>query len=287
MIVGVVADSASALEPDLAAANGVVVVPLTLDVAGAESGEGTSPSEKTAATVYDGATATSGPSPGSFLTAIEEADRGDGVVVLTVDRRFSSSSDSARVAAAATDRRVEVVDTGTAAGGEALVVLAVARAARAGLSLDALVEHADYVSGRVRLVAAVGDLTQLARSGRLPRPLASLGNAVGVHPVFELARGGTIRLLRPGLSERAARDLLLETWRRSRQPGHRLHVAAMHAGEAGAAAELLDAVAAEVTPATSLMAPFGPAMVAHTGPEIRGLAWWWEPIPGGADARQP
>lgn len=278
-MVGIVVDSASALEPSVLAAEGVTVVPLLIEAGGRSVKETELTEAEIAELLKSGRVRTASPPPGAFLEAIEEADDGEGVVVLTVGSRYSSSAEAARLAASQTESPVEIVDTQTAAGGEALVVLAAAAAARQGLGIDALAKQASEVSRRVRLVAEVGDLTQLARSGRLPRPLASLGNSVGVRPVFEL-RTGSIHLLRPGLSQRAALTLILETWRRTTVPGYRLHAVAMHGGNRARAEEILHAVENEVAPASALVTKFGPAMIAHTGTDTNGLAWWWEPESG-------
>ena len=72
---------------------------------------------------------TSAPTPGQFLEAIESADAGDGVVILTVATTMSSAFDSARLAARQVDVDVEVIDSRTAAGGESLVTLAADEAA--------------------------------------------------------------------------------------------------------------------------------------------------------------
>jgi DegV family protein with EDD domain len=278
-MVGIVVDSASALPPAVLADQGVSLVPLLLESGGRSVKETELSAQEISELLGSGQVRTASPPPGAFLEAIEHADDGEGVVVLTVGSRYSSSAEAARLAASQTDNVVEVVDTQTAAGGEALVVLSTAGAARSGLAIDALAKHANEVSRRVRLVAEVGDLTQLARSGRLPRSLAALANTVGVRPVFEL-RNGSIRLLRPGLSQRAAFSLMLETWRRSAVGAHRLHVVAMTGGDRGRAEEILRAVEDEVAPSTALITEFGPAMVAHTGTDIDGLAWWWEPESG-------
>jgi DegV family protein with EDD domain len=278
-MVGVVTDSAAALEPGVLASEQVHVVPLLLEWDGQSVEETALPWSEISDLLSSGRARTASPTPGAFLKAIEQADDGEGVVVLTVGSRYSSSAQAARLAASQSGRNVEVVDTNAAAGAQALVVLSTSSAARTGLGIDALAKHANEVSRRVRLVAEVGDLTQLARSGRLPRGLASLGNTVGVRPVFEL-RNGHIRLLRPGLSKASALSLMLETWRRSILVDHRLHLIAMHGGDRARAEEILDAVCSALQPATWLISRFGPAMVAHTGTDIDGLAWWWEPNSG-------
>jgi DegV family protein with EDD domain len=275
-VVGVVTDSAASVARDLAERYRIAVAPLSLDVDGAPSTDNNIGIDEVARLVREGSTVkTAAPTPGAFLAAIDEADQGDGVVVITVGGSFSSTGGAARLAAGMTDARVEVVDSGTAAGAEGLVVLAAARAALAGGSLEDVVDAANEVRRKVRLVAEVGDLTYLIRGGRVPNSLGAIGNAVGVRPVFELRRGN-VRPMRPVFPPSAAFDLMVSTWRKSLREGHRLHVAALHVGAPHEAQRLLDAVCAVVEPATCFAAPFGPAMVAHTGPDLRGLAWWWQ-----------
>src|SRR6266540_3347578 len=162
-------------------------------------------------------------------------------------------------------------------GGEGLVVLAAARAARAGRPLQEVLEVARRASAGVRLVATLDDLRHLVAGGRLPRGVGWLAGILGVQPLFEF-RGGAIRPLLPALSRRAARRRMLARWRRSRPRGpSALHVAALHALERDEAERLLEAVRAEASPVTAFIGEFDAVMVAHTGPGLTGLAWWWEP----------
>lgn len=283
MSVGIVADSAASLPPQLAATAGVHVVPMQLTVGKRSGPEDAFDLEDVMSRLAEGVS-TSGPSPAAFVDAIRAADEGNGVVVLTVAAELSSTIRAAQIAAEASGREVRVVDTGTAAGAQGLVVLEAARAARRGEPLAAVAVRARWVAGRVRLVAAVDSLEQLARGGRIPDVAARAGRYLDVRPLFEL-RGGRPRPLRPVRGEGAARDAILAAWRRSRPPGPRrhdgtealhLHVAALHALDLPAAEDLLERVRAEVEPVESFVGRFSPVMLAHTGPGVRGLAWWWE-----------
>jgi DegV family protein with EDD domain len=274
--VAVVCDSAASLGAALAARWGVVVVPMQLEVGGEPLSEEEMSLDDLVANLPDGVK-TSGPPPGAFVQAITGVASGDGVVVLTVGQRFSSTFQSAQSAAGLVEGTdpVRVVDTATAAGAEGLVVLAAAEAARAGASVDDVAAVAESVAGRVRLVAAVEDLTSLVRGGRLPASAARAGVHLGVRVLFELRASGP-RPLRPSLSAGGAFDQLVAQWRRSIIPGARLHVAALHALRPEEAEQLLAAVRQEVEPASSFVGTFGQVMVAHTGPGVIGLAWWWQ-----------
>lgn len=224
-----------------------------------------------------GGNGTSAPSPGAFLEAIEAADQGEGVVVLTVAARLSASHDAAWAAArlAGERHRVEVLDSGTATTGEGLVALAAARAAASGAPLAAVVGSARRAASRIRLAAQISGLDHLARGGRLPPGVLGASRLTGMRPLFEL-RGGEVRPLRPAFSTAAADARLVALWRRSRPPAGRLHVAGLYASDPNAAERLLAAVSAEVSPETRFAAPLSPVMLAHTGPGVSGLSWWWE-----------
>jgi len=195
--------------------------------------------------------------------------------VLTVARSLSSTHDAARVAAGMYGGDVRVVDTATAVGAQGLVVLAAAERARAGASLDEVEAVARRAAERVRLVARLVSVDWLVRGGRVPGVAGWAGRHLGLRPLFELRRG-KVRPLLPALSEENAIDRMLGMWRDSRPDGGRLHVVALHALAPERARALLDAVRGEVEPATAMIGPFGSVIVAHTGPDLVGLAWWWE-----------
>jgi DegV family protein with EDD domain len=280
MTVSVVADSAASLPPDLAQSAGVVVIPLLLTLDGETFHDGDLP----LADVIERAPAgfsSSGPTPGDFIEVLDGRADSDGTVVLTVARTMSSTFEAARLAAAQIDGRVEVIDTGSAAGAEGLVVLAAAAAAKSGADLPAVVSAARRAADAVRLVATLDNLDHLARSGRVPEAAAWAGRWLHVNPIFEFVAGRP-RPLRPALNRTAALDRIVGRWRASRTDGARLHVAALHASDPEPAEDLLARVVEECAqyadePATAFVAPFSAVMVAHTGPNLVGLSWWWEP----------
>jgi fatty acid kinase fatty acid binding subunit len=310
--VTVVTDSAAALPADLVARLGIRVVPLWLVISDERHRDGDIALDELVSRFSEPIT-TSAPSPGEYATVIAEARHDGPVLVLTVSARMSSSFDAAllaaklvaddaanvaghgptaspeRVAAAEGDdlgegvapdeeSGVTVLDSGTAAGAQALVVLAAATAAAEGGSLPAVVAAAERVAARVRLIATVADLERLARSGRVPEAARWLGDRLGVRPLFEF-RDGRARPLRPAFSAPVARERIVARCLADapgREPSTgRLHVIVLHALDPEAAADLTARVE-RLAPASCLVGPFSPVMVAHTGRGLAGLAWWWE-----------
>ena len=130
MTVAVITDSAAALPPALVAQHHVTVVPMWLGIGGEAELEGTRPLEEL---VVAERVTTSAPTPGEFEQAIKDCLRGsDGVLVLTIAGSMSATFQAALVAADAVGGPVRVLDTATAGGAEALVVLAAAQAATTG-----------------------------------------------------------------------------------------------------------------------------------------------------------
>jgi DegV family protein with EDD domain len=208
--VTVVTDSAAALPPDLVARYDIRVVPLVLQVGADRYRDGEIGLDELVRR-FDEPISTAAPSPGEFATVIADARRTGPVVTLTVAAGMSSTHDSAKLAAKlvtdndprGTESRpgpeVAVLDTGTAAGAQGLVVLAAAGAAAEGADQDEVVATAERVAGRVRLAASVADLERLARSGRVPDAARWIGDRLGVRPLFEF-RDGRARPLRPAFS---------------------------------------------------------------------------------------
>ncbi len=274
MTVGVITDSTAALPEEVRAAWNIAVVPLMITVDGRTVADGElDTSEILAAKTHS----SSGPPPGAFVQAIAGQDQGDGVVVVTVTSTLSITHQSAVLAAKSAAGPVAVVDSRTAAGGQGLVTVAAARAARADATLDEVVARAEAVAKQVKLVGALANLDQLIRSGRVPGLAGRAGNLIGLRPMFDI-HDAVIRRLRPALSDEAAHQRLLNLWRRTRPTDDdaQLHLVSLHAESPERAVGLLEDVTAEVQPADSFISQFGQAMMINSGTGVRGLAWYWD-----------
>jgi fatty acid-binding protein DegV len=68
-------------------------------------------------------------------------------------------------------------------------------------------------------------------------------------------------------------------WARLRRQWPRIRASGLHASAEAVAEALIKRVKDELAPgaaATELILEFSPVMVAHTGPGLAGLAWWWQ-----------
>jgi DegV family protein with EDD domain len=272
--VRVVTDSAAALEREVVDAYGVQVVPLTVTAAGEAYADGELPDDELERRIASGRVTTSSPPPGAFVAAIE-ADGDEGVVIVTMAQALSTTNRAAQVAAGTSESPVRVVDSGSAAGAQALVVMAAVARAREGGDVEDVAAAAKDAASGVRLIGTLGSLDRLVASGRVPGVAGAAGRMLGVNPVFEL-RDGRVRPHLPALSREAALDRLLGVWRDSRPGGDATaQIVVSHALAADAAEALLARVADEADPQVAVIGSFGAALLAHAGPGTVGLSWRW------------
>ena len=276
--VAIVVDSGACLPPGIAEEGRVQVVPHTLIIDGVALRDGVDvgPAEFHRLLEQGRATiATSAPSPGDFLRGFEAAgELAPEVLCIVVASRFSAAcaaAESARLEARRSlpGLRIEVMDSHTAAGAAGLLALEAAQAAEAGLGLRGVVERAERVRGRLRLLATVDDLSYLRRSGRVGWLGFSAGWALSIRPVFELREGEPRLLARPRSRSRAIASMLEHM--RTMADGAPVYVNVMGAGDEA------ESLRREVESQFECRAAFvsrAPSVIgAHTGPSLLGVAF--------------
>lgn len=271
MTVAIITDGAASLPADCAESASITVVPFRLLTATAAAAE-PPPTLAEILAAPPGEIRTSCPAPARYLAAIGQVADGDGALICTTAASLSGSHQAALQAARRATVPVRVIDTGTAAGGQGLIVRAAAQAAGSGAGLNAVAAVAERLRADVRLVGTLDNLDRLVASGRLSRLAGWTAAQLGVHPVFEL-RDGRIRELRPAHSPQAAEARMLDRLRAHYQPGSALHICALHVSAAQRAQRVLAAVTAWRAPDTAYIGDFDVAMAAHMGPGVVGLAW--------------
>ncbi len=223
---------------------------------------------------------TSAPSPVSFLEAFEKAGKdADSVLCLTLSSSFSATFNNAQMAVemakeSLPDTSIDVLDTGTAAGGEALVVLQAARTALSGGGLVEVMEAAQKVAEKVNLVAFLDTLYFLWKGGRVPRIGVWVASLLQLKPLLEMSQGQVRLRHKPRTRQRATERLI--AMMRDRIGPASAHVSVMHADALEEALALKERIAREFTCSELLISEFTPVMGAHIGPGLLGLAFWGE-----------
>jgi DegV family protein with EDD domain len=132
---------------------------------------------------------TSQPSIGDFLeTYTSLLDGGaSGIVSIHLAGGMSGTVRSAEQARAQLDDRadlVHVIDSESACGGQGLVVLAAAAAARGGADGQTVADHARQARGELKMWFAIDTLEFLRRGGRIGGAQAWLGGALKIKPIL-------------------------------------------------------------------------------------------------------
>ncbi|HET7010508.1 MAG TPA: DegV family protein [Anaerolineales bacterium] len=270
--IGLVTDSASDLPPDLAAAEGVEVVPAVVIMDGQAYVDGGDLTREDFYRRLPGLlhpATTASPSLQAFESVYERLFAGGAVHVISVHltRKLSGLHDIAVQAARRFGDRVHVVDTGQVSLGIGFPVLEAARAIRHGSSLQAVLETVENARQRVRTIALIDSLEYLRRSGRVGWLTASLGNILHVRLLLDIADGvvrriGQFRSRHRGIDELLA---LASHW----APVQRWGV--MHSAIEDEAREFASRLPAAVSSEPPLVVDVTTVIGAHVGPGSLGV----------------
>jgi len=191
MPVAIVSDTCHYLRRDLVADNSIHQVSLYVHHAGATTREGDIDD-------YDAFFAglradsdlpsTSQPSIGDFLQVYEPLlDQGNDIVSIHLAGGMSgtvASAEQAREQLGSRAERVHVIDSRSACGGQGLMTLAAAAAARAGADGPEVAARAREARSKLKLWFAIDTLEYLRRGGRIGGAQAWLGSALKIKPIL-------------------------------------------------------------------------------------------------------
>lgn len=133
---------------------------------------------------------TSQPSIGDFLQVYRPLlQDGHEIVSIHLSGGISGTvraAEQAREQLGEAASRVHVVDSRSACGGEGLMLLAAAAAARAGADVQQVIERARDARERLQLWFAIDTLEYLRRGGRIGGAQAWLGGALKIKPILSV-----------------------------------------------------------------------------------------------------
>jgi len=194
-MVKIVTDSLSDITSDIAEGLGITVVPLTV-LFGRESFLDrvtiTTDEFYHRLTHGDIWPTTTQPPPSVFVEVYNKlAEETDEILVITLSSKLSGTYESALNARGSVRKecRIEVIDSLAVAMGLGLVVIAAAKAAQDGASLDAVVDLVHSAIPRSHLVAYFDTLKYLAKGGRIGKAQGLLGAVLSVKPVLTVKDG--------------------------------------------------------------------------------------------------
>ena len=275
--VRVVTDSSCDLPNDLAVEYEIEIVPLTIRFGAEEfvDRRDLSPKEFWARCATSPVLPeTAAPSAGAFEEAFRRAAAAgaDGVVCINLSSKLSATIQAAQMAAKAVevDLPVRVIDSLSVTMGLGTMVLAAAKLAAEGKSLDDVAGAANDLVTRTRVLGTLDTLENLKKGGRIGGARAMLGSMLSLKPVIwvvdgevqeeskQRTRGRALRYLVDKVAEQATRGID--------------DLAVMH-GDAPDLDEFLDLLAVHFPRDEILIGDIGAVIGTHGGPRVMGVAY--------------
>jgi DegV family protein with EDD domain len=269
----IVTDTACDLSAEVAEANGITLVPLSIRFGDDEFVDGrdlTTEEFWARCKASDVLPETSAPSPGAFQETFlaAAADGYDGVLSLSLSGGVSATFQAATAAAKAVADTIEVraVDSRSMTMGLGLMCLDVADLTATGADLDALEAHVASLIPRISVFGLVDTLEHLEKGGRIGGARALLGSLLSIKPVVTVVDG---EVAEESKQRTRGRSLQYLADKALRSPAlSRIAVAD------GAAADIDDFLAL-ITGVQSVhpivVSQLGPVVGTHTGPGTIGL----------------
>lgn len=215
---------------------------------------------------------TTPPPPEDFVTVYQSAlDTNREIVSLHLSGDLGGTYESAVQATSQfKDAPISVVDTRLVSSGQALMVVAAARAVQAGLDREDIVTQIKYLRRRTSLLFVLDTLEYLRRGGRIGRAGAFLGTMLRIKPVLQIRDGIIEPVDRISGRKRALERLIDIVY--ERYGGGSVWVGIGDVAAEADAAMLREATTEQLEVEYSLQSSIGPVVATHAGPGTVGVA---------------
>ena len=216
---------------------------------------------------------TAQPSSGIFADLYHKIADAAQVLSIHVSSGLSGTINSARMGAEQIKEKViRVVDTMTLSGGERFQVLAAAKAAKKGWSVESILERLGKIRDNTEVIYTLETLEYLARGGRIGRVQALLGSVLKIKPIIHVDKAdgkystvGKTRTIPAALE--AIADHLQQTYAEKE-----LWVSVMHGRFNDGAKSLAESLKQRLNVKKLEILRISPVLGVHTGPGIVGAA---------------
>ncbi|MBN1368129.1 MAG: DegV family protein [Dehalococcoidales bacterium] len=215
---------------------------------------------------------TGAPPIGIYLEVFEKASKSTNNIVCTfVSKNLSAIFETAVQAKELFKKdypnvNIEIIDSKTAAGAQAFIVLEMAKAAEAGKSLAEVAKVGEEMTHRVKFFCAMDTLKYLIKSGRAPKT-AYMGELFQIKPIIGMVdESGIVQNIGRARGKRAAMKKLVDLIKDYADINKPLHVF-VHFTDNIEDGEILKKMVTDQYKCAELyMTDYTPVMSGHTGP---------------------
>jgi DegV family protein with EDD domain len=277
--VTVVTDSQTDIPHELAEELGILIAPLRVSIDGRDCRDKIDISGEEIYRLLptlNPLPTTSGVAVGDFVTRFQEGLARTGCVLcLTVTEGFSVTRKAAHLAREELgEEAIHIVDSHTAVAGQALIVIAAAKAAQEGKSKDEILALINGLIPKVDTLLIVNTLKYLYRGGRLSAPQALLGSELNVKPILRI-KDDRLQSIGRERSLEKAKAHILRRMEEGVGVGAEINVAIMHAVAYQEAEVFRDEIAARFRCRdVHILDNMGPTAGTHTGPGALGVGFY-------------
>ncbi|MBQ4164212.1 MAG: DegV family protein [Turicibacter sp.] len=224
---------------------------------------------------YSGLPTTSQPSPGQTIELYESLfEQGyEDIIHINISSQLSGSHQNAlNCAEMVNPEHIHVFDSRTVAYTQGMLAIYAAKKAQEGASVQEILDYLEMMRDNNQLYAAINDLTNLRKGGRLSNVEAALGSLLQIKPICQIQPDGTLQAIEKIRTFKKSLKRLIEIAIEANLSDD-YQIVVMHIGnEEGA--KTLQAVLKEVYPNHEInIYPISLVVAVHGGPGAVAMGW--------------
>lgn len=224
---------------------------------------------------------TSAPALGDIHDAIKKfiSDGYTDIIHFPISYQLSSTGANVEMVAKeyADKINVHVIDTKSACYLQGYIAVTAKKMADEGHTVEEIIKKAKYMINHNKGYFVVNDLTYLVKNGRLSGFAGFMGQLLKIHPILELTPDGKIEAIEKVRTHRKACDELIEKMLKIIEGKKNVVVFGMHSLNEEICVEMTKKmVEARPDILFSEIHYITPAVGAHTGAGLVGIATFWE-----------
>lgn len=213
---------------------------------------------------------TSSASPGAFIEVYDRlAEETDEILTITISSKLSATYETAVKAKELRKGKVrlEIIDSQSAIVGLGLIVIAAAKVAQTGASLDEVINVTQHAIQRVDFRMAFDTLEYLKKGGRIGTAEAFLGSMLKFHPILTIKNGAT-----EGVARLRSRAKVLDYLYDFAISFPRVEEIAIEDASTPDEVEILvERLSSRFSPSSIYRTKVSPVIGTHVGPHVLGI----------------